>query len=102
MRKVTIGRHKGLKVNKSTQEEPRQYKLKRAMISGEPIEGAAPTIYTERADGVKPEYDIRADTWEIARDAMNALSKSKIAKREEVFKDNKNEAEAPSGTSDSK
>lgn len=102
MRKVTVGRHNGLRVNKSTEEEPRQYKLKKAMVSGEPIEGAAPTIYTERADGVKPEYDIRADTWEIARDAMNALSKSRIARREEAFKDNKNEPEAASGTSDSK
>ena len=31
--------------------------------------------YTEKRDGVKPEYDIRTDRFEIAREAMETLEK---------------------------
>lgn len=38
------------------------------------ITETSPTIYTERKDGVMPEYNIRADKWDIAMEAMNKVS----------------------------
>lgn len=38
--------------------------------------------YTERSEGVRPEYDIRTDRFEIAQEAMDKASKSIRAKRE--------------------
>ena len=34
-------------------------KVNRIVNNGEPIKDGAPIIYTERKDGVLPEYDIR-------------------------------------------
>lgn len=38
------------------------------------ITETSPTIYTERKDGVMPEYNIRADKWDIAMEAMSKVS----------------------------
>lgn len=38
------------------------------------ITETSPIIYTERKDGVLPEYNIRTDVWEIAREAMGTVS----------------------------
>ena len=54
------------------QAEPREVKL-RKIISGESSsmeDGVFPTIYTEKKDGVLPEYDIRTDRFEVAIDAI--------------------------------
>ena len=40
----------------------------------------APIIYTEKKDGVLPQYDVRTDKWDIAQSAMNLANASKIAK----------------------
>ena len=45
-----------------------------------PITDGAPIIYTEKKDGVLPQYDIRTDKWEIAQSAMDLANASKIAK----------------------
>ena len=42
-------------------------KVRRVTLNNEPIEDTAPLIYTERKDGVLPQYDIRTDKWEIAQ-----------------------------------
>lgn len=74
------------------QAEPREVKL-RKIISGEASnmeDGVFPTIYTEKKDGVLPEYDIRTDRFEVAIDAIDKINKSmanQIAK-------NKGETEA--------
>ena len=74
------------------QAEPREVKL-RKIISGESSsmeDGVFPTIYTEKKDGVLPEYDIRTDRFEVAIDAMDKINQStanQIAK-------NKGETEA--------
>lgn len=71
--------------NLTYQAEPREVKL-RKIISGEANnmeDGVFPTIYTEKKDGVLPEYDIRTDRFEVAIDAMDKINKStanKIAK----------------------
>lgn len=64
--------------NLTYQAEPREVKL-RKIISGESSsmeDGVFPTIYTEKKDGVLPEYDIRTDRFEIAIDAMDKINQS--------------------------
>lgn len=61
-------------------------KVTRLILNKEPIKDSAPLIYTDRKDGVLPGYDIRTDRFEIAIDAMDKITKSKIAKRYQ-FKD---------------
>lgn len=74
------------------QAEPREVKL-RKIISGESSsmeDGVFPTIYTEKKDGVQPEFDIRTDRFEIAIDAIDKINQAvanQIAK-------NKGETEA--------
>ena len=51
------------------------------MNNNEPITDGAPIIFTERKDGVLPEYDIRTDRWDIAITAMDKVNTDKIAKR---------------------
>lgn len=78
--------------NLTYEAEPREVKL-RKIISGEASnmeDGVFPTIYTEKKDGVKPEYDIRTDRFEVAIDAIDKINQSianQIAK-------NKGETEA--------
>lgn len=78
--------------NLTYQAEPREVKL-RKIISGESSnmeDGVFPTIYTEKKDGVLPEYDIRTDRFEVAIDAIDKINQStanQIAK-------NKGETEA--------
>lgn len=64
--------------NLTYQAEPREVKL-RKIISGESNDmedGVFPTIYTEKKDGVKPEFDIRTDRFEIAIDAIDKINQS--------------------------
>lgn len=78
--------------NLTYQAEPREVKLRR-IINGEANnmeDGVFPTIYTEKKDGVKPEFDIRTDRFEIAIEAIDKINQSaanQIAK-------NKGETEA--------
>ena len=78
--------------NLTYEAEPREVKL-RKIISGETTnmeDGVFPTIYTEKKDGVQPEYDIRTDRFEVAIDAIDKINQStanQIAK-------NKGETEA--------
>lgn len=78
--------------NLTYQAEPREVKL-RKIINGESNDmedGVFPTIYTEKKDGVQPEFDIRTDRFEVAIDAIDKINRSvanQIAK-------NKSETEA--------
>jgi hypothetical protein len=62
-----------------------EQKIERIVNSNEPITDGAPIIYTERKEGVKPEYNIRTDRWEIATEAMDKVQANIAAKREEKF-----------------
>lgn len=78
--------------NLTYQAEPREVKL-RKIISGESSsmeDGVFPTIYTEKKDGVLPEYDIRTDRFEVAIDAVDKINQ---AVANQVAK-NKGETEA--------
>lgn len=64
--------------NLTYQAEPRDVKL-RKIISGESNDmedGVFPTIYTEKKDGVQPEFDIRTDRFEVAIDAIDKINQS--------------------------
>lgn len=64
--------------NLTYQAEPREVKL-RKIINGEANnmeDGVFPTIYTEKKDGVQPEYDIRTDRFEVAIDAIDKINQS--------------------------
>lgn len=55
-------------------------KCARITETGEPISDGAPLVYTEKKDGVQPQYNVRADKWEIAQEAMDKVNRAKIAK----------------------
>lgn len=76
-----------LNVNESYEGETIEQKINRIVNNKEPITDGAPLIYTERKDGVQPAYDIRTDRWEVAVEAMDAVSKTHTAKREQRIKD---------------
>lgn len=64
--------------NLTYQAEPREVKL-RKIINGEANnmeDGVFPIIYTEKKDGVQPEFDIRTDRFEVAIDAMDKINQS--------------------------
>ena len=64
--------------NLTYQAEPREVKL-RKIINGETNnmeDGVFPTIYTEKKDGVQPEFDIRTDRFEVAIDAIDKINQS--------------------------
>lgn len=57
-------------------------KLKKAIKGQEQIQiNMANMNYTERKDGVLPQYDIRTDRWNIALNASDKVSKSRAAAR---------------------
>lgn len=83
----------GFKINEGTQGETIEQKVERILDNKEPIKDGAPLIYTDRKDGVKAGYNIRTDRWEVAVDAMDKVSKTVAAKRDnkakmEIVKDN--------------
>lgn len=71
-----------IKVDSLELGESIETKMRRVTQTNEPIENVAPMIYTERKEGVLPQYDIRTDRWDIAQKAMGAVEKSIKAKRE--------------------
>ena len=71
-----------LKVYEVTEGETIEEKVRRITNNNEPITDGAPIIYTDRKDGVKPEYDIRTDRFELATEAMDKVTKDHLAKRE--------------------
>lgn len=60
--------------------EPIEKKVRRIVDEDEPIEDGAPIIYTELKDGVRPEFNIRTDKWQIAIDAMDKVSNYEASK----------------------
>lgn len=55
--------------------------VKKAVNSVEPITATVPIIYTDRADGISPQYDPRTDRFEIAAEASGKVAESELAKR---------------------
>ena len=75
-----------LNINTSVEGETIEMKIERITVNREPITDGAPLIYTERKDGVLAGYDIRTDRFDVAIEAMDKVSKTNQAKREERVK----------------
>ena len=86
MRPKVMPAKTSLQVNTSYIGERIEEKIERIMNNKEPISDGAPLIYTERKDGVQPEYDIRTDRFEVAIDAMDKVAADHRAKRESRMK----------------
>ena len=100
MIKLKIDRFTGLNINNSFEGETIEQKMERVIENNEPITDSAPIVYTERKDGVLPQYDIRTDRFEIAIDAMDKVSKTHVAKRIEMYKKNDDLEQSSDNTSD--
>lgn len=85
MKTLEIKNKTTLLVNESVEGETLEEKIMRIVENNEPISDGAPIVYTDRKDGVLPAYNIRTDRWEVAIDAMDKISATNIAKREEYL-----------------
>lgn len=70
-----------IRVNKTQEEDGLMWQLRKVKTMGDQGFVTKGVMYSERKDGVLPEYDIRTDKWEIAQAASNSASKSEIARR---------------------
>lgn len=81
MRKfIIIKSNTQLKNTPTTAGESIEELLRRMTANKEPIPQNVPPIYTPKADGVIPDYDIRADRHDVAMEACNKFAASDIAK----------------------
>lgn len=62
-----------------------EQKIEKLISNKEPIGKDVPLRYTERKEGIVKDYDIRTDRFEVARDAMEKVHKTKIAKRDNII-----------------
>jgi len=69
--------------------EPIEHKIERLVNNNEPIKDGSPEIFTPRKDGVVAAYNIRADRWEIAAEAMDKVQASIQAKRDAKYNQQK-------------
>lgn len=78
-RRLTI---KGMVPLMTYKGENIEVKVKRITLNNEPIKDGAPITYTEKKDGVRPEFDIRTDKWALVQEKMEAgnIQKMNIAK----------------------
>lgn len=75
-----------------------EQKVERIMSTEGAITETAPLIYTERKQGVVPDYNIRTDKMEYAVEAMGNGAKAQLAKRAELLKPKEKPAgENPAG-----
>ena len=76
----------GLNINESYEAKSLEAELRKVMEEKSPITSISPEIFTERKEGVMPEYDIRTDKWEVAEKAMEKVSQTQIAARKKADK----------------
>lgn len=69
--------------NESIEGEPIEKRVERILSQNEPITDGAPIIYTKRSDGVRPEYNIRTDRWDLALDMASEITRQGLARRTE-------------------
>lgn len=86
MKKDIIQERKKIKVGfpvETYEGESIEDKCARITENNEPISDGAPLTYTKRADGVRPEFNVRTDKWDIAIDTMQKVSQAKKNKIKE-------------------
>ena len=81
LRKKGLTRYNPFKEFPTTYEEGENIltKVRRILDENEPLADGAPMIYTPKQAGVKPEYDIRTDKWQIAINAMDRVNAYKLS-----------------------
>lgn len=81
IRKKGLTRYNPFKEFPTTYEEGESIltKVRRILDENEPLTDGAPLIYTPKEDGVKPEYDIRTDKWQVAINAMDRVNAYKLS-----------------------
>lgn len=87
----TATNRSSIRTNVAYESESLEKKLRRTIASGQPIDNVCEVIYTDRKDGVLPQYDIRTDRFEVALNAMDKFTRSAAARREEIIKANEDE-----------
>ena len=80
MKTVRIKNKHNMQSVKLYEAESIEEKVRRIVNENEPIEDGAPIIFQERIDGVKPEFNIRTDRWEVAIEAMNKVSADELSR----------------------
>ena len=80
MKTVRVKDKHNMKPVECYEAESIEEKVRRVVNQNEPIEDGAPIIFQERGDGVKPEFNIRTDRWEIAIEAMDKVSAEELSK----------------------
>lgn len=75
-----------LQINQSKEGESIERRVEKLMAGKEPIHDTVDAIYTERGDGVQPQYNIRTDRFEMAIEATDKMVKMHRAKRENAGK----------------
>ncbi len=63
-----------------------EQKIERALNNKEPLDGDAPLLYTERAEGVNAGMNIRTDRFDVALEGMDKVNKSRKARRDSKAK----------------
>lgn len=73
-------------------------KCQRILDEGEPLTDGAPSIYTPKQAGVRPECNVRTDKWDVAMNAMDRVNSYKLT---EYLKEGTTETPAkPEGQKD--
>lgn len=76
-----------INVNKSKEGQTMEQRMSKLMEQEEPIKDKAPLIWTPKDEGVRPEFNIRTDRYDLAQEAMDMVSRSEKAKRAQMLKD---------------
>lgn len=75
-----------LKGVEETEGQTIEDKILQILENKEPLDDSVELHYTERKDGVNPDFDIRTDKWEIATDAMERETFKQRKEREDRIK----------------
>ena len=98
MTRTYLKKSGNLQVNDCVEGERIETMIERITELNEPIKDGAPLIYTDRKEGVLPEYDIRTDRWEVAIDGMDIVTKTNLAIRENYIQELDGEPESANAT----
>lgn len=86
-----------IRYNESYVADSIEIKVERIFQNKEGIDESAPIIYTERKEGVLPAFNIRSDRFEIAQEATDKISRSRIAERQKRIADAEDTAKGIQG-----
>lgn len=100
MRKTKFNK-RNIQVNESFEGETIETKMCKIFQGTDSFDNISPEIYTLRKDGVRPEYNIRTDKWDVALEGTAQATnkwreqrKERLAAAEKIAKEGKPEAEA--------